>query len=73
MKDVRCIVEEIIRVINNNEKMNGVLTNIESLSIDELNELEDVLSILTTKTTNIFIIGRLLMLKNQIKIEKRLI
>lgn len=69
MKDVRCVVEEVIRVINNNEKMNGVLTDIESLSIDELNELEDVLSILTTKTVNAFIIGRLLMLKNQIQIE----
>ena len=69
MKDVRCVVEEVIRVINNNEKMNGVLTNIESLSNDELNELEDVLSILTTKTINPFVIGRILMLKNQIKME----
>ena len=70
MKNVRSVIKEIIDTINNNEKMCHILDSIDDLSISELSNLEETLSLLTTKTDNPFIIGRLIMLKNQVRMTR---
>ena len=70
MKNVRSVIKEIIDTINNNEKMSHVLDSIDALSVSELSNLEETLSLLATKTDNPFIIGRLLMLKNQVRMTR---
>lgn len=66
MEKVRSIAEEVIDIINHEKKMTSVLNQLEELSRKELDSLNDILSILTTKTKDEYVSGRLLMLKNQI-------
>ena len=69
MEKVRNVIEEVIDVLNHGKQMTNTLNQLDELSQNELKILNDALSVLTTKTKDEYIEGRLLMLKNQITME----